>query len=144
VLYVAMTRAKHRLDLIVRAREKEGGGSSFAATLRAALGVPAAGPSGVAWEHPEGTMPWFPSRLAGEIPGGRADTGARRLLLERSHGDRTTPLQRSIKRIARKDLGPARAAARLLRPIEAITARGGILHRLLEEVEWIETFDRSD
>src|SRR5207249_3229174 len=29
VLYVAMTRARHRLDLIVQGREKEGGGLSY-------------------------------------------------------------------------------------------------------------------
>ncbi len=32
----------------------------------------------------------------------------------------------------------------MLRPHDAMTARGRLIHRFLEEVEWIETFDRSD
>ena len=35
-------------------------------------------------------------------------------------------------------------ASELLRSHDAMTARGRLIHRFLEEVEWIETFDRSD
>jgi hypothetical protein len=59
VLYVAMTRAIHRLDLIVQGREKEGGGLTYAAILRGALKLEAAGEEGVAWTHEKSAERWF-------------------------------------------------------------------------------------
>jgi ATP-dependent helicase/nuclease subunit A len=150
VLYVAMTRAVHRLDLIVQARDKEGGGLTHAAILRGALRVEAAGGEGVAWEHPEGTSPWFRSEIAetrsaeeeraASEEGSAAAKERRALRLAPSRRPRSLP---ALSPSRAKDLGSVRASSLLL-PRDAITARGRLVHRMLEEVEWIETFDRSD
>jgi len=132
VLYVAMTRAAHRLDLVVDAPRKGRSGYTFGAILRGALGV--------GWTSPESTDPWFPEAL------GRASEEAApdvpRLPLRFAPSRRARSVATSSPSRA-KDLG-ALQPDRLLAPIEAITARGRILHRLLEEVEWIELFRRSD
>jgi len=146
VLYVAMTRAIHRLDLIVRAREEEGGGLTFATILRGALGFDAAGEEGIAWEHGERTEPWFREEVA-RAPGtsvdprGSAEPRVKRpLRLAPSRRPRSLP---ALSPSRADDVGPAQAS-NLLRPREVMTARGRLLHRLLQELEWIETFDRSD
>jgi ATP-dependent exoDNAse (exonuclease V) beta subunit len=237
VLYVAMTRARHRLDLIVKEREKEGGGLTYAAILRGALRV---APNGenliavasplttsefVAWQHDAGTIPWFPKQLgatsadavreksegasaqAGSPVPTRASVQTRRSVQTRASVQAGTsgpnspsakataspgvpesakaaasakvPTSPQVGASARADvsgepsgsveprrglrLAPSRrprslarlapsnqheiglvSAASLLRPHDAMTVRGRLMHRLLQEVEWIETFERSD
>jgi len=230
VLYVAMTRAKHRLDLIVQGREEEGGGLTYAAILRGALKVPAAGADGAAWEHPESKRSWFGSEIAAveefvapsadaiavaktsESEGARADTATRATTgaaASAGAGTRATasagsnvgagtrgitgagasanvgtnaredaragagagpsrkdaggsdegltPAKKSLRLALSlrsrslpglspshaKDVGAVRAST-LLQAHDAMTVRGRLIHRFLEEVEWIETFDRSD
>jgi ATP-dependent helicase/nuclease subunit A len=139
VLYVAMTRARQRLDLIVQtpggsedgAEEKVGGRLTCAAILRGAIG---------ARDRPSGGAP-----LPIPVEGASA--------LAEAAEPRPRPLRFAPSRRARslRTVAPSRAgeaepvpAARLLRPTEAITARGRLMHRWLAEIEWIETFDRSD
>jgi ATP-dependent exoDNAse (exonuclease V) beta subunit len=178
VLYVAMTRAKHRLDLIVQGREREGGGLTDAAILGSALGFDAVGSEFVVWNSEENTEPWFRNEIGpfeestaqskaaaqgaaaskkgdaasservsaaasvqslgmrGDLPG----TTRGRLRLAPSTKARSLP---GLSPSHAKDVGPVRASE-LLRPHDAMTARGRLIHRFLEEVEWIETFDRSD
>jgi ATP-dependent exoDNAse (exonuclease V) beta subunit len=188
VLYVAMTRAIHRLDLIVQRREKEGGGLTYAAILRGALRVEAGKDEGLAWTNAKNSSKWFREELAaaGGSPranegrvektsdiGSAARTGAaadKELIKRGSRSARPEPTDRdgglegskrtgggnlrlapSMRPRSLPGLAPSRAkdmgtvkARDLLRPHDTITARGRILHRFLEEVEWIETFDRSD
>lgn len=162
VLYVAMTRAIHRLDLIVQGRDKEGGGLTNAAIFRKAFDVDAAGPEGVAWSHPERTEPWFreeigpaPEKLPAAARAAPAATreargapGGAPAAARETPSLRLAPARRSRSTASRspsqaKDLDLV-APSRLLLPRDAMTARGRIVHRLLQEVDWIETFDRSD
>jgi len=143
VLYVAMTRAVHRLDLIVQGRDKEGGGLTNAAILRRTFGdVNAAGEAGVAWYHESGTDPWFRSEIgpAAAEPAPEPD-GARK-------GLRLAPTRRPRSLVTRspshaKDLERV-SVPRLLQPRDSMTMRGRIAHELLEQVEWLDTFARKD
>ena len=137
-----MTRAVHRLDLVVQGLEKEGGGLTNAAILRRAFDVDAVGEPGEAWSHDDGTAPWFRAEIGPETETeAAAPVGARaKLSFAPARRPRSLPA-RSPSRA--KDLERT-SAARLLQPHDAVTARGRIAHRLLEEVEWLETFARSD
>ena len=133
VLYVAMTRAVHRLDLIVETPRKGSAGLTCAAILRGALGSEG-------WCHPENRSPWHREEIGKPLAAGRASGPATPLRFAPTRRARALP---GLSPSRAKEVGVSRAS-RLLQPRDAITARGRILHRLLEEVEWIETFDRSD
>lgn len=188
VLYVAMTRAIHSLDLIMQARESEGGGLTYAAILRGALRVDAAGADGLAWKHEKTAGRWFRTGLAGpeelsaeeklritrsagipskegtetlesdgEVVRGTATSQHKRL------GGKGEPVESKASAAGRLQLGPSvvtrslerfapsrskimglNLARDMIRPHDVTTVRGRIIHRLLAEVKWIETFDRSD
>ncbi|MFN0007650.1 MAG: UvrD-helicase domain-containing protein [Planctomycetota bacterium] len=156
VMYVAMTRAIHRLDLIVPWRKEHGTGLTNAAILRRTFDVDAAGPAGVAWSHPENTTPWFREEIG---PAAKEESSS--TTEEAASATREAPAVAATAPALRLD-SPRRARStasrspslakdldlvspsRLLRPRDAMTARGRIVHRLLEEVEWIDDFDRSD
>jgi ATP-dependent exoDNAse (exonuclease V) beta subunit len=140
VLYVAMTRARHRLDLIVESPGARRSGLSYASILRAALAPSAAADEVEIWRHAENDTPWFRPELARPIEPEGAPKAKIPLRFAPPKRPRSLP---SFTPSRAKDVGPIRTS-RLLRPLAAITARGRILHRLLQEVEWIETFDRSD
>jgi ATP-dependent exoDNAse (exonuclease V) beta subunit len=137
-----MTRAVHRLDLVVQTKGKEGATLSNAAILRRAFDLDAAGLEGVAWTHPENQDPWFPPEL------GPRDSASEPSAVPKARALRLAPSRRVRSAATRspssaKDAGPV-LAERLLQPRDAITARGRILHRLLQEVEWLDTFRGTD
>jgi len=139
VLYVAMTRAKQRLDLIVQtpggseegAEAKAGGRLTCAAILRGAIG---------ARDLPSGGSPVSTPVEDGSAPAEETESRPRPLRFAPSRRARSLPAV-APSRAGEKE---AVQASRRLRPMEAITARGRLMHRWLAEVEWIETFDRSD
>ena len=140
ILYVAMTRARHRLDLVVEHPDARRGGLSYASILRAALVPSAAADDVELWRHAENRSPWFRPEIAHAAESGGAPETRIPLRFAPSKRPRSLP---GFSPSRAKDVGPIRAS-RLLRPVAAITARGRVLHRLLQEVEWIETFDRTD
>ena len=145
VLYVAMTRAKRKLEMILPpAPAKEGRMSTardYAHLLREALCQGeghSPDPSGVLWRHPESRDDWDAGLQAStpfEAPVAEpefrlaATSGARSL----EHRSASAPQKRPL------------AAAELLAPGPTEAARRGILvHHLMEQVEWIENFECSD
>ncbi|MEW6074055.1 MAG: UvrD-helicase domain-containing protein [Planctomycetota bacterium] len=140
VLYVAMTRAARRLEMIVHAPGKNE--LCYAALLRAAFAGPPAvsvpdTPATARWRHgsDEGWAAGLESAPAAAPP---ADLPALRLAPSRA------PRLLPHRSPSAAEGGPARAAA-LLRPRDpAATARGSLVHRWLEDLEWIEDFAASD
>jgi len=133
LLYVAMTRAIHRLELIVPARDPAAEPTfSFAGLLRAALG-PGPAVDGVLWAHERNAAAWFtPQRAsvadapeAGEVP---------RLHLAAGAPAARTPEPRS----ASAGRATVRAAQILTPPDRFGLARGALVHRWLAELEWLD------
>lgn len=138
VLYVAMTRARRRLDMIVRSRTKDGVSANYAGILRAALcDGPAQGD--VLWAHPGNRADWWEPREA-EAPD-EAEPAPPPLRLAPSRGARALR-----RRSPSGQEGDGRVtAAQLLRPRRsAARARGSLVHRWLEQLEWLEDFALQD
>ena len=137
VLYVAMTRAARRLEMIVP------GGSSnaltYAALLRGGLGAGEAGEDGVLWRHPDNTEAWAKPREA--KPRGEDDVDATTLRLAESGGARSL---RSRSPSAEEGGGAVRAGVLLETGAREARTRGTLLHRWVEELTWIEEFAASD
>ncbi len=138
ILYVAMSRARHRLELCVQHREGDkDGGLCHAGILRHALDDPT-GEEGILWRRPESAEEWMPAeqeletRPAEPAPSFRlAPTTAPRRLPRRAP--------------SATEGGRRRAGADLLRgPSTPATRRGSLLHRWMEEIEWLEDFDEAD
>jgi len=140
ILYVAMTRAIHRLDMLTKYRKPERAPSlTFAGILRAGLAAPGScGPE--LWAHPRNTDPWCSDEK--RRPADAAEEALEpELRLAPSRRPRALPTETPT---AREGGGRIEARA-LLRPRAArARARGSLIHRWLEEVEWVEDFARSD
>jgi len=137
LIYVAMTRAVHRLEMIVQHPPKKANSLTPARVLRAALGAGEPDENRVVWAHPENQEPWFdeakedpqvdptPVSALGILPG-----GARGL-------PRTSP--------SSHDGGTTRHGARLLEArSDQAAVRGLLFHRWFEEIEWLEDFVATD
>ena len=138
LLYVAMTRARQRLEMIVQHRKKpEEIPHSFAGVLRAAFGVFAAARDGVLWAHEENASPWF-------VPRPREDVALRPAPRpEPFRAARETPLPHRSPS-ATEGAGK-RATASLLRSPRSPARLGGeLVHRWLAEIEWLEDFRATD
>ena len=135
ILYVAMTRAKHHLEMIVRHPGWKR--VSYAAILRDALGAGEPDGDGVLWRHPDGVRDWFPRPAAQQAA---PVDGPVELGLRPSSGPRSLP-RRSPS--AEEGSDTVRGRELLRRRPDALV-RGTLVHRWLEEVEWIEEFHRSD
>ncbi len=139
VLYVAMTRARRRLEMIVPPPPKSGSTSkSFANLLREALGAGEPGEDGVCWRHPEASDAWdrdiaLPSETTPPIE-------ERPLSLSPARSPRALPMRSAS---ATETVEPT--AERLLRaaPVLAIS-RGTLVHRWLEACRWLEDFCIAD
>jgi len=153
VLYVAMTRAAHRLDLVCAPAPKGSADPlSYAAVLRAALveeGVdaadaPEAGGSRVLWSHPESAVVWFPAPAEPE-PEPEREAAAVEPVRELAFAA-GAPRRGLARRSPSAEEGGGRATAReLLSSVDAAArARGTLVHRWLEEVEWLEEFALDD
>ncbi len=144
LLYVAMTRAKHRLDLIVQHRKDPTRASNnFASILRATFGLRPAGPAGVLWAHPENDDPWFPRPTV--EPSAAPPSAA--LFRDRAPRFRTRASPHSLQRRAPSaEEGAGRLDPRdLLRsPRSAAFLRGRLIHLWMKEVEWLDGFRLDD
>jgi len=144
VLYVAMTRAAHRLDLIVQHRkeDKEITGS-FAGILRAALGRGPADGKGVLWSHPANAMAWCPPTRPEEAAQPEVPASAPTPSMETTGVPRIPP--RRAPSSAGNDPSATPDAATLLAPDSNPAAvLGTLVHRLFEEVHWLEDFHGDD
>ncbi|MFT5050723.1 MAG: ATP-dependent helicase/nuclease subunit A [Chlamydiales bacterium] len=147
-LYVAMTRAKSRLELILPWRDPEHDDTdkapTFAAVIRAAL--PAAelleeDPDGVLWRSSKNASEGTWAADAGDESTGASGPGEpeRELVLAPSKAPRFT--RRGAA--SRKDAGTTLAAVDLLS--SGIGARvGTLVHAIFERCEWIEDFEFAD
>ncbi len=149
LLYVAMTRARHRLDLIVQHRKNPTKISNdFASILRATFGPRHAGPAGVLWAHPENDDPWFSSVEVAPAPARSAATrSAAPSFRDRAPRFRPSVSPRCLQRRAPSlEEGGGRLDPRdLLRsPRSAAFLRGRLIHLWMKEVEWLDGFRLDD
>jgi ATP-dependent helicase/nuclease subunit A len=130
VLYVGMTRAKHRLEMLVCDRNGKDGGTSPAGILRTMLGTEDADGS-VLWRHKGSTESWFPepqdepvqTSVPQDSPLGLAPTTAPRRLPRRSPSS--------------EEGGWIQSGATLLAPSSNTGTRFGlVVHRYLQEYPW--------
>jgi len=142
VLYVAMTRAARRLEMVVPPLPKSGKPSearSYANLLRGALAPEPETESELLWRHPEGAdQGWHAGCGSSQEQPGPPEPAALGLAPPRR-------LRTLAARTPSAREGGAPAAAALLRPFpEPARARGSLVHRWLEELEWLESFEASD
>lgn len=142
LLYVGMTRAKHRLELVVQPASKSSANGkpshSFAGILRGALAVGPRRGDPCLWAHPENDAQWFP-RPEAATPAARsapAGSSARsRISFKPEARDRAL-----APRAPSAEEGGGRVAPReLLRsPNAEARVRGRLMHRWLQEVAWLD------
>jgi ATP-dependent exoDNAse (exonuclease V) beta subunit len=132
ILYVAMTRARRRLDMIVKGNKPKKVPRSFAGIITSALGIELPGPDAVLWGHEDNAGDWIqppPEILEGE--GSRARPAPRTSAPQTSR--RLQPVSPSSlahgTRVRAEDLLSLSAGSR---------SRGTLIHRWLEGVEWLD------
>ena len=142
VLYVAMTRARHHLEMIVPAPpKKESTARNYQQLLRKSLPLSPPSDGGKVWEHPDNTPQWvnaFSVPIAED-----SDPPALHwpdpLLPEASdhrHLPRRSPSDHYGTRGIRVD--------EMFQTSTGGALRGEIFHRLFEEVNWLEVFEFDD
>ncbi len=136
LLYVAMTRAAHRLEMIVRPPKCGTRTLSYATVLRDTLAGEPADEPGVVWRHPNNAEEWWP-----EPPGGAPEAAEEPRRAPRFRAPQTA---RDLRRRSpsAEEGGAAVQVGELLRPRRF--ARGTLIHRWFEEVEWLEDFALDD
>jgi ATP-dependent exoDNAse (exonuclease V) beta subunit len=138
LLYVAMTRAIHRLDMIVQA--KTGSGWSAARLLRLALARDVEPRSGILWGHERNEDPCFPPELLAHREGGEAAPEVRPSLARSQR-----PRSLRVRSPSLEKGAGLRTGEQVLARTRSSGARRGILvHRWLAEIEWLEDFAASD
>ncbi len=137
VLYVAMTRAVHRLEMVLQPPPKESKSMTAASILREMLEAGEPDEDGVLWAHPENDAAWFPApKKSAEV------------------SEQVTPVEFKLpggaRSLSRKSPSSHEATgtvngARLLEHRPALAATRGLLfHRWYEEIEWLEEFTAGD
>jgi ATP-dependent exoDNAse (exonuclease V) beta subunit len=141
LLYVAMTRARHRLELLVRHRPADKDPAATpAGILRSALGGGAADEDGVLWRHEASVEAWRSPPEEDETTSPVVLAPAPPFALAPSKGARRLP-RRSP---SAEEGGPLRRGSELLASASSAALRtGSLVHRWCEEIEWLETFERS-
>jgi ATP-dependent exoDNAse (exonuclease V) beta subunit len=140
LLYVAMTRAKHRMDVVLTFRKK---GAPFVKTLgailRHALLTEDSEPdeSGVLWAHEDNSKSWLEE--SPEETEGAAEPRPDFALAA------TTKLRRMPRRApSALESGDPVDAGKLFGRASGAAHHGVLVHRLFEEVHWLEDFERSE
>ncbi len=130
VLYVGMTRAKYRLEMLVRDRKGKDGGTSPAGILRTRLGTDGADGT-VLWRHGDSTDSWLPEEQSEPAP---ANAPEKPLLgLAATAGPRRLPRRSPSS----EEGGWVQSGATLLAPPSNTGTRFGlVVHRYLQEYEW--------
>jgi len=131
LLYVAMTRARHRLEMLVQHRDKPEVSRSCAGLLRAALGATRAR-RGILWASGPEEAPWFTPRAS------RASSpppGAPRPAPFRPSQVRVLPTRTPS---ASEGNGRRRAQELLASPRTPARLAGDLAHRWLACVSWLE------
>jgi ATP-dependent helicase/nuclease subunit A len=142
VLYVAMTRAARRLEMVVQGTAS--GALTYAALLREALGAGEPDEERVVWRHPESVEEWAAEGDAGSTPEPPLEVEPSEVEpLQLAPSSRARSL-RSRSPSAEEGSGALRAGALLETGARGAMTRGTLLHRWLEELEWIEDFTASD
>ncbi len=142
VLYVAMTRAARRLDMIVRAPGKKES-ASFGALLRSAFDVGEPDADGVLWVHPGGDADCLAS-LHPEEPGEFAVAPAApapRVILRAGTTARSAP---QLSPSGQEAGGRVPAEVLLRSNSSEARTRGTLIHRWFEAIEWLDDFDAGD
>jgi ATP-dependent exoDNAse (exonuclease V) beta subunit len=138
VLYVGMTRARYRLEMLVRDRNGKDGGSSPAGILRTSLGTDAAD-GNVLWRHRESADAWFPA-ITDEPVSARVATRAPLVL-----APTTTPRRLPGRSPSSEEGGPALSGASLLASSTSVGTRFGlVVHRYLQEHSWPAAADLEE
>ena len=142
VLYVAMTRARHHLEMIVEAPPKtQSTAKTFQQLLRKSFALTPPDDHGIIWEHPDNNSEWAnvlerPSDEDEDIVIYDPSvpllprTSEHRHLPRRSPSDHFGPRGIRIDEMFNVSTGGA--------------LRGEIFHRLFEEVNWLEEFNLQD
>jgi len=142
VLYVAMTRARHHLEMIVTAPpKKESTAKNYQQLLRKSLPLTSPDDGGNIWEHPDNDPKWtsaftLPTPEDSDIVVHDPSvpllpvTSDYRHLPRRSPSDHFGARGIRIEEMFKLSTGGA--------------LRGEIFHRLFEEVNWLEDFDLND
>ena len=140
VLYVALTRARHHVEMLIPTKPSA---LSYAQILKEKLprgGSEESGPAGgkVLWRHPRGSAEWIEAEPA--APPAPEPALPERLGLAPDRAPRSLP-----RRSPSAEEGGGTVWGReLLRAPSEARSRGTLLHRWLEELEWIEDFRASD
>ncbi len=154
VLYVAMTRAVHRLDMLIPREGKRSEPRSMATLLRETLreadeSEAAAEPVRVLWQHPASKTQWAPpaDAAARAAPKARdaarseADTDSAEIRLVPASSPRWLPRQAPSSR----SHGQAITTGRLLDlGDQSARVRGLLVHAWLSGVEWLEEHAATD
>jgi len=144
LFYVAMTRAKRRLDLIVQ--DKKPRTLSYANVLRSSLGTDRSGESGsgdedltVLWRHPDSADAWWPAPPTDVAPPPLPEPRLPRFRAPRQARD----LRK--KSPSAEEGGHAVEVSDLLRPKSGGGfTRGTLIHRWMQEVVWLDDFAVDD
>jgi len=137
LLYVAMTRARSRLEMIVQHRKPGDIPHTFAGVLRAAFGVFAPGEGGLLWAHEENASSWF-------VAPAREDVAVRPPPRPAPFRAVTTAPLAHRTPSASEGAGKRATAALLRSPRSPARIGGELVHRWLAAVEWLEDFRATD
>jgi len=141
LLYVAMTRAIHRLDLIAQDPARKTSAPTYARILRAAFGTDEPDEDGVLWRHAENDDPWWGSPKSERVESIAEPVVQDGLGLAPSTRLRETPRRAP----SAQEGGTVRSGADVLAPRNrSAMTRGSLVHRTLAEVEWLEDFQATD
>ena len=141
ILYVAMTRARHWLEMIVPSRSGVQRSTTAAMLLREALGAGEPDAAGVLWRHPDtdAKAAWSCDERE-ETPRAAAVPLVPGLGLAAARRPRSLPVRTPSQSEART----AAVDALLRSPGRRELTIGTLVHRLLEEIEWLEDFALGD
>ncbi|MCP3918506.1 MAG: UvrD-helicase domain-containing protein [bacterium] len=143
LLYVAMTRAARRIDMLVRYQKSGGVRHTFAGIVRDALGARTGVGGGELWSHEASAETWFDADVDEAAPVPDVDDTPRAVgslfrptVASRAPGRMSPSGQEGGGRLSVQTLlRPRRSAGR---------TRGNLVHRWLEEVEWLDSFVATD
>ena len=138
VLYVAMTRAKYQLEMIIAAPpKKESTAKNYQQLLRKSLSLNPPDDIGILWEHPDNNAQWVnafkaPTMEGANPPALNIPNPLLPMASDHRHLPRRSPSDHfGARGIRINDIFQTSTGGAL---------RGEVFHRLFEEVNWLEEF----